>query len=599
MKAETAGTAGRIILNLLGRTWRVSRYRPSTGIWSKTALYALWHNAQLPLIYTHRKMNIRLLISRSSDGELVSEMCERMGFQTVRGSSSKGGTSAARELVNLLAGGSSVAITPDGPRGPANMVKKGISLIPRRANIPVIPYGVSAFPTIRLKSWDRFMIPLPFARLVISEGKPVMPRHCNRETLTAAIKAESSRAALGASPMASLMISVIKATARILTPLTELVLLFRSKAERKERKGFVPVSSTRPVWLHGSSLGELKGLLPIIESIRAGGSHVFVTCSTVAAREFITVEDLNGAFQPLDTPGAVSRFLDRLQPSALILTETEFWPVLLHETVSRGITAGMVNARLSRKSVRGYGLIKPLFSKTLSCFRGILTRSQEDTDRFRELNVKTEPAGDGKTAVKPVKPDPAWKAKIAAGTGGILVAGSTRKGEEATILEIAGRTGLTPVLVPRHENRIGEVVQTAINAGFKPDLWTDDPIGSSCLIVNVKGVLASLYGLADIAFVGGTLVPLGGHNILEPLAHGIPVIVGPHYHHFTDVVKQAAQHDICRVFADSEEGTGAVEYLLSQERELHPESTVLQMGRDAFLSKLKTLLQKMEINNEI
>ena len=599
MKAETAGTAGRIILNFLGRTWRVSRYRPSTGIWSKTALYALWHNAQLPLIYTHREMNLRLLISRSRDGELVSDMCERMGFQTVRGSSSKGGASAARELVNVLAGGNSVAITPDGPRGPANKVKKGISLIPRRANVPVIPYGVSAFPVVRLNSWDRFMIPLPFAKLVISEGKPVMPSYCNRETLTAAINAESGRAALGASPMAALMISAIKTTARILTPLAELVLLFRPRAERKERKGFVPVSSTRPVWLHGSSLGELKGLLPIIESIRAGGSDVFVTCSTVAAREFIKSENLKGAFQPLDTPGAVGRFLNRLQPSALILTETEFWPILLHETVSRGITAGMVNARLSRKSVLGYKLIRPLFSKTLSCFRGILTRSQGETDRFRELNVETEPAGDGKSAVEPVEPDPAWKGKIAAGARGILVAGSTRKGEEETILEIARRTGLTPVLVPRHENRIGEVVQAAKSAGFKPDLWTDDQVSSSCLIVDVKGVLASLYGLADIAFLGGTLAPLGGHNILEPLSHRIPVIVGPHHHHFTDVVKQATGDDICRVFADAEEGARAVEYLLTRERELPLSSTVFQMGREAFLSKLKTLLRKMEINYEI
>lgn len=593
MKAETAGSAGRILLSVLGMTWRVSRIRPSTGIKGNSILYALWHGEQLPLIFTHRRMGIRLLISQSRDGSLVSTICENMGFATTRGSSSRGGTSAARELVNSLRRGYPVAITPDGPKGPPGVVKKGVSLIPRRANVAVVPYGVCAFPAIRLKSWDKFLIPLPLAKLVISEGRPVPPEHCNPETLTAAINSESSRAELLVNPWARLTISIVKAASCMLTPVAELLLLFRSAEERRERRGLIPGNSGRPVWLHGSSLGELKGLLPAIDLLKSKGVPLFVTCSTPAAREFMKQENLQGSFQPLDTPLAVNRFLDRLQPAALILAETEFWPVLLHEVVSRGITAGMINARLSKRSAGRFKLIKPLFSKILSCFRGILTRSEVDSKRFLELGVNSEFAGDGKVAVRSADPDPDWRTRIKSGPAGILVAGSTRTGEEEIILKIARLTGLTPVIVPRHEYRIKEVVSLAEKAGFSPDLWTDDPTESSCLIVNVRGILSALYGLADIAFVGGTLAPEGGHNILEPLAHNVPVIVGPSHHHFADVVARGSKDDICRVFSTVNQGVVVAKELLALSSKICENSTA--PGTEFFLLKMKKLLQKMEI----
>jgi len=593
MKAETAGRAGRILLHLLGRSWRISRIRPETGIKGNSVLFALWHGLQLPLIVTHRNMGVHLLISKSRDGSLVSAICENLGFRTVRGSSSRGGVSAARELVNLLSKGETVAVTPDGPRGPACVVKKGVSLIPKRAKVPVVPYGVSAFPSVRLKSWDSFMIPLPFARLVISEGRPILPEHCDIETLTAAINSETGRAELMTSPMASFAISIIRFAGWVLTPLTGLILLFRSVEERRERKGLIKTDPRRPVWLHGSSLGELKGLLPVIDVLKAANVPIYVTCSTPAAREFIEREGLPGSFQPIDSQLAVGRFLDRLRPGALILAETEFWPVLLYETVSRGITAGMINARLSKRSTGRYKLIRPLFSGILSCFRGILTRSQIDSDRFHELGVKTEIAGDGKAAVKPPEPDPRWKAMIKSGSNGILVAGSTRKGEEKTVIEIARIAGLTPVVVPRHESRIKEIMDTARASGFIPALWSEDPIEASCLVVDVKGVLAALYGLADIAFVGGTLVQVGGHNILEPLAHGVPVIVGPEHHHFTDVVTAASVDNICRVFTTVEQGVAVTMELLNFRKRSGNDSAEIDSG--IFLVKMRALLEKMEI----
>ncbi len=591
LKTETVGTISRVFLHLLGRTWRISRTRPVTGIKGNSVLFALWHGGQLPMMITHGNMGITILISKSKDGSIVSAVCESMGFKSIRGSSSRGGVSAARELITALKAGESAVITPDGPKGPPHQVKKGISLIPRRANVSVVPYGVSAFPSIRLNSWDRFLIPLPFAKLVISEGRPVPPEHCNAEILTAAIGSENYRAELLTNPLAFVTLFVVKTAAYLLSPVAELVLLFRPKKERSQRRGCIQPNSNRPVWLHGSSLGELKGLLPVITQLKNNKLPIFVTCSTPAAWWFLQKENIPGAYQPIDTPWAVNRFLDRLQPRGLILAETEFWPILLHETVSRGITAGMVNARVSEKSTRRYMLIKPFFSGVLNCFRGILTRSQEDTNRFFELGVSTEVAGDGKVAVNPNQPEAHWIKKINQDSKGILIAGSTREGEEQVVLEIARQSGYTPVLVPRHENRIKEVLSIARQNGFEPDLWTDNPTGSTCLVVDVKGVLSSLYGLADIAFVGGTLAPIGGHNILEALAFKIPVIVGPNHEHFTDVVQKAISEDICRVFETSAQGVLCLNELIS----LDGANRYKGNNSEFFLEKMKNLLKKMEI----
>jgi 3-deoxy-D-manno-octulosonic-acid transferase len=592
VKAETAGTAGRILLCCLGGTWRISRLRPSSGIVRYPVLFALWHGAQLPFIFTHRNTGVRVLISQSRDGAIASAICERMGFKPIRGSSNREGVPAVRKIIEALLQDQSCAITPDGPKGPAEVMKRGAALIPQRAGVPFIPCGAGAFPALRLKSWDRFLIPLPFAKVIITEGMPVSPLS-SPEALSAAISQESARARLATDPVSTITISIIRSVARLLAPLAWLFLLFRPYTERKERRGFISIKNNHPVWLHGASLGEMKGLIPVTESLRSADIPFFVTGSTPAARDYIKSENLEGSFLPIDTPGAVNRFLNRLSPSSLILAETEFWPVLLHETVIRGIPAGMVNARLSRKSVRGYSFIKPLFGNILSCFRGILTRSETDSARFLSLGVKSETAGDGKAIVKPPDPDPAWINRIKKGSCGIIVAGSTRNGEEETILSIARIAGLTPVLVPRHSNRISEVMQTALKCGFKPDLWTDNPTGSTCLVVNIQGILASLYGLADIAFVGGTLAPEGGHNIMEPLAHSVPVIIGPSYHHFKDVVEEGSKRNICRVFSTVDQGAEAVKYLLdSRNTKDHPDDAP---SAEVFSSKLAKLLRNMGI----
>jgi 3-deoxy-D-manno-octulosonic-acid transferase len=556
LKAETAGKIGKIVLSILGRTWRTNRLRPSTGLQGSHVLYGFWHGVQLPLLYTHRNMGISIVISQSSDGDIVSAVCEVMGYRPVRGSSSRGGLEAARELIRRLRTGTPGAITPDGPRGPARQVKKGITLVPEKAEVPVVPYGAWASPAIRLKSWDGFMIPLPFARLCIAEGLPVLPEFCTAEALTAAINSRQALAEMMVS-RASMQASAARAAGAALHPAAALVLMARNRNERRERLGYAPVRHDRPAWLHGASLGELKGLAPVLDALREADIPVFLTCTTSAGREFIENSGVPGSFLPIDTPAAVERFLSRVKPSRLFLAETEFWPVLLHSVVKAGIPACLVNGRLSMKSLSGYRAVKSLFGGIFGSFRVVFTRTPEDTERFQELGVKAVTAGDFKCFVKARPPEESWKGMIRRGSNGILVAGSTRRGEERTVLQVALKAGMTPVMVPRHTERTGEVADICRAMGLSPGIWSNNPVDSDCLVVDARGVLASLYGLADVAFVGGTLVPLGGHNVLEPAAHGVPVIVGPHHESFAVEIEEMKKRGACMVFSNADQGAEA------------------------------------------
>jgi 3-deoxy-D-manno-octulosonic-acid transferase len=240
------------------------------------------------------------------------------------------------------------------------------------------------------------MIPLPFASVAVAEGRPVPPGLCSPEVLTAAIHQQQARAELAVSPGARILGGIAALAGSAACPAASLVLRTRTFTERKERMGRITRRHDRPVWLHGASLGELKGLLAVTERLRELDIPFFVTAVSPAGRDFIERNGFHGSYLPLDIPSSVNRFLDRLCPRALVLAETEFWPILLRETAIRGIPAALINGRLSKGSLRGYRLIAPLFTGILRCFRILLTRTAGDTERFGELGLPAVTAGDGK-----------------------------------------------------------------------------------------------------------------------------------------------------------------------------------------------------------
>lgn len=169
-----AAIAGGWLLRLLGATWRIEwigipgrEVRPAGG---GRCIYAFWHARLLPLCFTHRDRDIVVLVSRHRDGELIARIVERLGFRPARGSSTRGGDEAVREMLRLAEGGQLLAISPDGPRGPACVVKPGLAYLASRTGFPVIPVAAAGAGGWRLRSWDRFMVPAPFTRLKVAHG---------------------------------------------------------------------------------------------------------------------------------------------------------------------------------------------------------------------------------------------------------------------------------------------------------------------------------------------------------------------------------------------------------------------------------------------
>jgi len=172
-------TLGRPVLHALAATWRIRRhgeeFAPGTFDRPRPAVYVFWHAQILPLTWAHRRLGLVALISQHQDGEYIARIVRSWGFGTARGSSTRGGSGGLRQLVRALQGGTSVAVSPDGPRGPAEVAKPGAFAAARLAGVPLVPVAAAVSRAWRLRSWDRFVVPQPFARIDVAYGDPVDP----------------------------------------------------------------------------------------------------------------------------------------------------------------------------------------------------------------------------------------------------------------------------------------------------------------------------------------------------------------------------------------------------------------------------------------
>jgi len=171
LKIAMATLAGRLVIGLLGVTWRMSTRGEESLREARAAggalVIVLWHGELLPILWQHRNQGISVLISTHDDGEIIARICESLGCRTVRGSSSRGGARALLELVRELEAGYEIAVTPDGPRGPRRVFAAGAAVAAMRASVPIIAFGATVDRAWQLRSWDRFVIPKPFARVTI------------------------------------------------------------------------------------------------------------------------------------------------------------------------------------------------------------------------------------------------------------------------------------------------------------------------------------------------------------------------------------------------------------------------------------------------
>ncbi|HVN93764.1 MAG TPA: 3-deoxy-D-manno-octulosonic acid transferase [Terracidiphilus sp.] len=352
---------------------------------------------------------------------------------------------------------------------------------------------------------------------------------------------------------------------------------------------FAPGSvADRPlIWIHAVSVGEVLAVTRLVKDLESVLPDFAVVVSTTTRTGHALARERFGSnrvfYCPLDLPWAVRPWLEALGPSALVLAETEFWPNLLHACFRRGTPVIVVNARISDRSWPRYLRVLWFWRPLLSQLSRLLAQSQTDADRLLELGCRADRvtvAGNLKFDVRIAQESEAtrWLKSISAGLR-FVVAGSTLEGEESALIEawprlLAADPNLVLVIAPRHPERFGAVGTLLAKAGAlwsKRSSWTAEssakPYASRALrpgeivLLDTIGELASVYSLAAVAFVGGSLAPAGGHNPLEPAQFGVPIVIGPHYANFTAITESLREQDALRIAADDELATTLVRLL--------------------------------------
>jgi 3-deoxy-D-manno-octulosonic-acid transferase len=375
-------------------------------------------------------------------------------------------------------------------------------------------------------------------------------------------------------------------TPAILYRLAARGLRYREYFERwRERFGFANITSIRDsIWLHAVSMGEVNAAMPLIDALmlRYQGTPFVITTVTPTGSERVRRvygDRVINLYLPYDLPASIRRFLNRIRPRVALIMETEIWPNLFFECEARGVPLIIANARLSEKSLRGYGPIRPLARQALAGAHYIAAQSITDATRLAELGAPPDRLGvigNLKYDMTVPKQLIEQAAAIRRGWGArrpVWIAASTHDGEEVAVLkahaEILRRfPDALMLLAPRHPERFKPVAMACRSFGFVTRTRSEDDTAGSdtqCFIVDTLGELLSFYAAADVAFVGGSLVPIGGHNVLEPAALAVPIVVGPYMFNFAEISASLMDHGAAVQVLDGHELGAAITRLLADD----------------------------------
>ena len=354
------------------------------------------------------------------------------------------------------------------------------------------------------------------------------------------------------------------------------------------------------IWVHAVSVGESIAAAPMVRELMARYPHlpITVTCMTPTGSERIQAlfgDSVQHCYLPYDLPWAAARFLERARPKLAVVMETELWPNHIHQCARRGIPVALANARLSARSARGYARFARLTAPMLAKLSLIAVQTEAEAERFRQLGARDECVEVTGSIKFDLTIDPALlerasklRQQWAAQERPLWIAASTHAGEDEIILAAHRKLlGEHPqallILVPRHPERFASVYESAVRDGFVAvRRSTGEAVGADTqvLVGDTMGELLFLYALADIAFVGGSLVPNGGHNLLEPAALGKPVLSGPHLFNFLEISAQLRAAGALREVQDAAQLAQVVS-------ELWGDPAGAQAMRDAGLGVLK------------
>ncbi len=574
-------------------------------------ILAMWHGQflLLPKLKPERPADVRAMVSRHGDAEIIGAVLERFGMHLIRGAGAgkrrrnRGGATAMRESLRALASGATVAMTADVPPGPARKVGVGIATLAAMSGRPVVPFAIATRRFIALPTWSAFTINLPFSALVIVIGDPVRVRGEDADAIETGrlaieralneVTARAYRLAGASDPLnrqeavkPGLTLKTYRVLTKLAAPLAPLILAWRTRRgkeeidRRPERYGVS--SAARPsgflAWFHAASVGEANAALPVIESIAAEhpGVKILLTTATVTSAKLARVRLPKGAlhqYVPLDNQGFVQRFLHHWRPDLAVLVESEIWPNLVLETKAQGIPLLLINGRMSTPSFQRWrrrpGMSRPLFS----AFDLVLAQNDRLAERFSQLGAsRALDVGNLKADAPPPPADLPGKRRLAASLSGrtVFLAASTHQGEEDMVAAAhlkmkPGTADLLTIIVPRHPERgplIAEQLRAAnLNVALRSEGKLPEP-RTDIYVADTIGELGLFYTLAPVAFIGGSLVPHGGQNPVEAIKLGAAVLMGPHRQNFRDSYTDLLRVGGCKEVSDAESlATAALDLL--------------------------------------
>jgi 3-deoxy-D-manno-octulosonic-acid transferase len=372
------------------------------------------------------------------------------------------------------------------------------------------------------------------------------------------------------------------------TPLIWLRLLWRARKQPEylqhlaERYGFYgSAAPAKLIWVHAVSVGETRAAQPLIEGLLARWPEhrILLTGMTPTGREAgrtVYGERVLQAYLPYDYPRASQRFLRHFAPAFGVLMETEIWPNLLAAAARQQVPVILANARLSARSARGYGRLRALVQPAFAALAGVCAQTAGDGQRIADLGARRlEVCGNIKFDVTPTAEQlllgAGWRQNV--GQRPVWLAASTREGEEVLVLEAWRRLALADallVVVPRHPQRFAEVAAFLDQQGLS---WRRRSVAlpaadTAVWLGDSMGEMAAYYSMADLAFIGGSLLPLGGQNLIEAAACDCPVLVGPHTFNFLQATEDAIAAGAARRVADVEALAAGVSDLLGDATKL-------------------------------
>ena len=354
------------------------------------------------------------------------------------------------------------------------------------------------------------------------------------------------------------------------------------------------------IWVHAVSVGESIAAAPMVRELMARYPHlpITVTCMTPTGSERIQAlfgDSVQHCYLPYDLPWAAARFLERARPKLAVVMETELWPNHIHQCARRGIPVALANARLSARSARGYARFARLTAPMLAKLSLIAVQTEAEAERFRQLGARDECVEVTGSIKFDLTIDPALLARAtdlrdqwAAQERPLWIAASTHAGEDEIVLAahrqlLARHPQALLILVPRHPERFAAVAELCRKEGFASVRRSQGEAvgaGIDVLVGDTMGELLFLYALADVAFVGGSLVPNGGHNLLEPAALVKPVLSGPHLFNFLEIAAQLRDAGALWEVSNAAELASAVDALWS-------DPAMIKLMRNAGLDVLK------------